>query len=262
MALNQVINTRVIDHENKGELLNVAAMTLSNAATLDAHPIRKGEFDVEVTRLDSAIAGLHSFHVHVDSTSADLAAAVASGTFADSKWTIGGTELRVGDILILDAATEQDSDRSWLMITANGNAADFKALGSDVDAAISSAVTTAVSTLTGDAATYTDLGLVEDKIEAMDVEIATHSITKEYAVSWGVADGEGISTATIDTSTDFGTKAVAVRILKDLGDGYYEHLSTSTLEVSSNATEVRLRTDSGSVIAATLVVEVTGVPVV
>ncbi|WFZ78492.1 hypothetical protein MQM1_09 [Aeromonas phage vB_AsaP_MQM1] len=97
---------------------------------------------------------------------------------------------------------------------------------------------------------------------ALDVDMAGHSITKEYSVVWGAPDIDGISTATIDTSTDFGTKAVDVRILKDIGGGYYEHISTSTIEISTNATSVRMRTDSGSVIAATLVVEVTGVSVV
>lgn len=261
MALNTVINTRIIDHESKGELLNVSAITLANAATVDSHPLRLGEFNTEVTRLDAAIATSHeATHAYVDTTSVDLTAALAAGSFLTDTWTFESTDIHIGDVIFLDAATEQDSDRAYLMVAATGAASDFKAFGSDIDAAIATASASAISTVTGDAATYTDLGLVEDKIVLIDADIATHSITKEYSVTWGAAV-EGISTATIDTSTDFGTKAVEVRILKDIGAGYFEHISMSTIETSSSATEVRLRTDSGSVIAATLVVEVTGVPV-
>ena len=263
MALQNVIQTRTVDHNSEGQLINVALMTLSNAAAAANHPLRKGEFDAEVTRLDSAIAALsNASAAYVDTTSLTLAESLAAATFdaANDVWVFGGsTNLKVGDVLFLDAATEQDSDRAWLMIASNGVEADFKPFGNDVDAAIAAAI----STIQGDAATYTNLGLVEDKLALIDGEIAEHSHTKEYSVTW-VDQGDGSHVATIDTSVDFGTRSVHVRILKDNSDvnGFMEHISTSSIQVESNASAVRLITDSGTIVAATLIAEVTGTPAV
>lgn len=261
MALQNVIQTRVIDHNDEGQLLNIALATLSNAAVAANQAMRKGEFDTEVTRLDSAIAALsNASSSYVDTTSLTLTESLAAATFdvVNDVWVFGGTtNLNVGDVLFLDAATEQDSDRAWLMIASNGVEADFKAFGNDVDAAIAAAV----STLKGDAVTYVNLGIVEDKLALIDGEIAEHSHTKEYTVTWA-DQGDGTHIATIDTSTDFGTRSVHVRILKDNADanGFLEHISTASIQVESSALSVRLTTDSGTIVAATLIAEVTGTP--
>lgn len=288
MALNTVYQTRTVDHESKGELLNVASITLANAAVAANEPMRKGE-------VDAALAAI-TFDNVVESAEVSLAAYVAAN----------GTGLAEGTLIVLSNAPERENRyvRRDPLISDAGTVDDFininaasnfirtdltdQYAGSDgifiddvngfigiTDSTISlaklsaevmalvdtkdAAVTTA---LTGDAATYTDLGLVEDELQALATETATHSKSIGYNVVWGAPDGDGIATAVIDTSTDFGTKSVNVRMLKDLGDGFFEHISTATVEIASNATSVRLRTDSGSVIAATHTVEVTGVPVV
>ncbi len=266
MALELNVMTRGIDFEELGSLLNVKELSLANAATTNVHPIRKGEFDTTVAALEAAIADASgASHAYVDTTNVNLTDALADGTFATGGWTFGATTLHVGDVLFLDAATEQDSDRAWLMIAANGDAGDFKAFGSDVDTAIAAAVNGVV----GDAATYTNLGLVEDKFVSVDADIAalqaaegSHTHTAEYAVTWGAPDVDGIRTATIDTSVDFGTYKVNARVLKVKAGGFYEHLSSTALVIESSDTAVRLRTDSSSIVAATLKLLVSGVPAV
>lgn len=279
MALQPVLQTRIVNHNNEGELHNVALLTLTNAAVAANEPIRKAEFD-------SAIAGL-SFDNVVESTEASLADYI----------TANGTALSQGTLLYLPNAPERQNRfvRRDYAESNDGTVNDFLNInavsnfirtdltdqygGADgifiddtngfigiSDGSISSNKldATFVNTLAtkGDATTYTDLGLVEDELQAINTLVTTHSHTEAYSVTWGTPDGQGISTATIDTSADFGTADVQVRIVKDLGDGYFEHISTATIEVSSNATSVRLRTDSGAVIAASLTVFVTGTSVV
>lgn len=279
MALLNVIQTRNTDFESTGSLLNVNQITLANAAVAANEPMRKGEFD-------AAIAAL-SFDNVVESTETTLQ------LYIDAN----GTGLAEGTLLFLPNAPAREnrfvrrdptqSDLGTIADFININEASSfirtdltdQYAGSDgifiddtngfigiTDGTLTQAKLDATYEATlakvGDATTYTNLGLVEDALEAQAIEQATHAKTKEYSVTWGAADGDGISTSTIDTSTDFGTKAVIVRILKDIGGGFFEHISTSTIEVASSATAVRLRTDSGSVIASTLVVEVTGVPTV
>ena len=253
MALLQVINTRTTDYEDKGQLLNVAGLTLTNAATAANEPLRKGEFD-------AAIASL-SFDNVVESTETSLAEYV----------TANGTGLAEGTLLYLPNAPEREnrfvrrdvaeSDAGTVDDFLNINAASNFML-TDLTDVYSGADGISIDDVNGligiTDASITLAKLASDVTDAIDGK----AITKEYAISFGAPDGSGISTATIDTSTDFGTKTVSVRILKDLGDGYFEHISTSTLEVSSNATSIRLRTDSGSITSATLVAEVTGVPAV
>ena len=262
MSLDVLINTRSVDAESKGKLLNVAELTLANAASSNVHPIRKGEFDTAVAALQSAIADASgAFHAYIDTTNATLADALADGSFADGGWTFGATTLHVGDTLFLDAATQQDSDRAWQMIAANGDVGDFKAFGTDFDAAITAAVAAAVNGLAGDATVYTDLGLVEDKLDAVDVALATKGEVKHYAVTWGAADVDGVREALIDTSTDFGTHDVQVRVMKVKAGGFYEHITSSSLVIETSDSAIRLRSDSLSLTNATLHVVASGVPV-
>lgn len=289
MSLQTVYQTRTVNHEDKGELLNVAQLTLTNAAVAANEPIRKQEHD-------AAIAAL-SFDNVVESVETSLTDYIAAN----------GTGLAEGTLLILNNAPERENrfvrrdplvsdvgdENDFININAvsnfirsdltdqysgadglfiddtngfigiNDGTITLAKLAAEVMALVDTKDSDVTSALTGDAATYTNLGLVEDELESLTAETSTHSKTIEYAVAWGAADGNGISTATIDTSTDFGTKSVQVRILKDLGDGYFEHISTGdAVEVSSNTTSVRLRTDSGALLAATLSIEVTGTPAV
>lgn len=288
MALNTVYNTRTTNYEDLGQLLNVAGLTLTNAATAANEPVRKNEFDV-------ALAAI-TFDNVVESSESSLADYI----------TANGTGLAEGTFLFLTNAPDRQNRyvRRDVAISNDGTANDFinvnavadfirtdltdqysgsdgvfiddvngfigindgtltlAKLNAEVMALVDSKDAAVTTALTGDAVTYTDFGLVEDQLESINTAINTHSHTEAYSVSWSAPDGNGIATATIDTSVDFGTADVQVRIVKDLGDGYFEHISTATIEVSSNASSVRLRTDSGAVIAATLTIFVTGTPVV
>lgn len=288
MALNTVYQTRTVDHEDLGQLLNVAKITLTSAAAANDEAVRKQEFD-------AAIAAI-TFDNVVESTETSLAEYI----------TANGTGLAEGTFLFLPNAPDRQNRyvRRDVLISDDGTANDFinvnavadfiatdltdqyagsdgifiddvngfigisdgtltlAKLNAEVMALVDTKDAAVTAALTGDATTYTNLGLVEDELESINLAITTHSHTEAYAITWGAPDGEGISTATIDTSADFGTADVQVRIVKNLGDGYFEHLSTATIEVSSNATSVRLRTDSGAIIAATLTLFVTGTPVV
>lgn len=253
MSLNQVINTRSTDYEDKGQLLNVAGLTLTNAAVAANEPVRKGEFDAGIAAL--------SFDNVVESTEASIADYV----------TANGTGLSEGTLLILSNAPERLNRwvRRDYAVSNDGTVNDFINVNpdsgftaADLDAEYDGSDGVFIDATNGFIG-ISQGGLQFDRLNAAaQAEVTSRSKTIEYAVVWGAADGNGISTATVDTSSDFGTRSVNVRILKDLGDGYCEHISTSTIEVASNSISVRLRTDSGSIIAATHVIEVTGVPVV
>lgn len=261
--LSPVINTRGIDFEGLAGLSNVTKIQLTQAATSANEVLRKGEFDTEVTRLDAAIiSATEVSHSYVDTTSADLPTALAAGTFNEGAWEFGNVSLHIGDVLFLDAAIQQDSDRAWLMIGNAGVAQDFKPFGSDVDAAVNAAKDAAISTLKGTANLYPDLGAVESKLNATDTVLAGKAKSLEYSVNWGVADGDGVYTATVSTNADFGTKNVHVAVLKDQGDGFFEHLPAGSIEVASSTSAVRLRTTSSTFAVSGIVVVVTGTPVI
>lgn len=276
--LNTVLNTRPIDFESKGKLLNVANLTLANAAVAANEPMRKGEFD-------AALAAL-SFDQVVESTEVSLQAYIdASGTglaegtllylpnapTRQNRWVRRDTAISdagtIADFININEVssfirtdlTDQYAGSDGLFIDdTNGfiGITDGAVLPAKLDATFVASLATQ-----GEATVYTDLGLVETELQAQAAEQATHAKAKEYAIVWGAPDGDGIATASIDTSTDFGSSAVIARMVKDLGDGFYEHISSSTVEIASNATMVRLRTDSGSIMAATHLLQVTGVPV-
>lgn len=287
MALPNVYQTRIVDHEELGQLVNVAKLSLANAAVANNEAVRKQE-------LDAAIAAI-TFDNVIESTETSLADYI----------TANGTGLAEGTFLFLPNAPDRQNRfvRRDTAISNDGTANDFinvnavadfirsdltdqysgsdgvfiddvngfigisdgtlrlAKLNSEVMELVDTKDAAVTSALTGDATTYTDLGLVEDELESLAAETATHSKTVEYAVTFGAPDGEGVATATIDTSADFGTKSVIVRILKDSGDGFFEHISTgSALVVSSSATQVKVETTSTAMIAATLTAEVTGTP--
>lgn len=277
MALQPVIQNRDIDFESDKSLINVFSVTLANAAVAANEPVRKAEFDAELAAI--------SFDNVVESAETSLADYI----------TANGTGLAEGTLLVLANAPDRENRfvRRDPATSNDGTANDFINInaasnfirsdltdhysGSDglfidgvngfigiSDGAVTQAKLDATYEATiakkGDAETFTDLGLVEDELQAIATEQATHSKSKEYPVVFGAPDGSGESTALIDTSADFGTKSVTVRVLKDVGGGFFEHVSTSSLIVESSATAVRLRTDSGSITSAALTVEVTGVP--
>lgn len=287
MALNTVYNTRTTDYEDLGQLLNVAKLSLTSPAAANDDAVRKQEFD-------AAIASI-TFDNVVESSETSLAdyitangTGLAEGTFLflpnapdrqnryvrrDVATSNDGTANdfinvnAVADFIRSDLTDQYSGSDGIFIDDVNGfigisdGTLALDKLNAEVMALVDSKDADVVSALTGDAATFTDLGLVEDELQSINSAITTHSHTESYSVTWGAPDGDGIATATIDTSTDFGTADVQVRIVKNLGDGYFEHISTATIEVATNATSVRLRTDSGSVIASTLTVFVTGTPV-
>jgi hypothetical protein len=272
MTLEVVLNSRSVDAESKGKLLNLAELTLVNAASANNHAVRKGEFDTAVSDLNAAISAVHGAHaVHVDTTSADLATSLAGATFAVDAWAFGATELHVGDVLVLDAATEQDSDRAWIMVAANGVAADFKAFGSDVNAAINTARDAAISTIRNGSG-YSDLADAEIAVADVVADVATNTAaissantaiaakadTNHYSVVWGAADGDGVREALIDITGDFASHDISVRVLKEKAGGFYEHITSGSLVIETSDAAIRLRSDSISLTNATLHVVVIG----
>ena len=103
--LNEMLLGRNLNGEQIAEILNIAKLTLANAAVAVDEPIRKGEYDTAAAVVDgrlTAVEGsaLHLDAVYIDETSVDLATAVAAATYADGVWTFSTQELSEGDLLI------------------------------------------------------------------------------------------------------------------------------------------------------------------
>ncbi|QXN67708.1 hypothetical protein [Vibrio phage VP41s3] len=255
---NQVLG-RNLDAESVAKILNVAQLTLSNAATAANEPLRKGEFDTAYNDHESRIAAMEgsSMHldaVYVDTTSPDLATALAAGSHSGDEWTFGGKVLSEGDLLILNAATQQDEARSWVHNGGSaGDATDFTALASDIDAAIQSAVDSVI----GDAAVeYNTLGKIEDKHIALDARVTTAEgeidtlqtemplrpeLKVATAVSW-TDNGDGTYTASV--SNPFPSTEVHVQIQSDAGAGAWTYHFAPEFDMSVNATNVEISTSS------------------
>lgn len=248
-----------LDFESTAKALNIAQLTLSNAAGSDAEPIRKQEYDVDVTDLQTRVTSLENNsglieHVHVDTTSADLATALAAGSYANDVWTFGTDELTTGDLLVLTAATQQDSDRSWIMNGTNlGTTADFTALGTDIDAAIQAAI----SGVVGDAATdYNTLGKLEDKHIALDTRVGTaesdittlesdvalRPIHRVIAGSF-VDNGDGTYTATL--AHPYNNTALMYVAQTEVVEGTWDYVALTDVDVTT--TQLIVNTNSVSI---------------
>lgn len=263
---------RDLDGSNVVSILNIKSLTLANAAATNVEPIRKQEFDASVTALQNQITSItndpsYKSVVYVDTTSTDLATALAAGTHDGSVFTLGGKQIGAGDIVILNAATEQDSDRAWVHTGGTaGTVADFEPFGSDVDAAIQAVATQ----LIGSATTYTDLGLVETKlnehegeITAIQTSIASHAEQRVFtalAADW-VDNGDGSYTLTVPHT--YNTSAVMFQVQTDLGSGTW-HFEDVGVTLDADITNAHFEFNTLSTDAATHGVRViaTGIPVI
>lgn len=260
-VLDPIVMGRDLDFEGARKLINVGGMTLATAATAANEPLRKGEFDTSVSGLQSSInaldaALLNKCKVVRDSTHTDLAGVLAAGSFAAGKWTIDGHILDEGDLIIIVNATDP-VHRSWVMNGGTaGTAADFDYFGGDISALI----TAAKATLVGDATVYTNLGAVEDKLDAVDTALALKAVSKVYSNKTFTEAG-GIYSMGINTSTDFGTPYMNVSAFKPLSGGAFQELNDDEFIVTCTASTITLRTMSGTVGAMTLDVVVQGLKV-
>lgn len=275
--LDPQILGRNLDGESRAEILNIAKLTLSNAAAATGEAVRFDEYNTAVTGLDTRLttvenSNMHLDAVYVDTTSADLAAALATATWnaVDEQWEFpGGINLATGDLLILNAATQQDSDRSWVMNnTKGGTAADFTALDSDIDAAIAAAI----ASLKGDAAAdYDTLGKIEDKHIALDARVTTaegeidtlqteQALRPELRTFSGTFTGpvDGVYTATV--AHTFNSTKLHIELQHDEGAGVWEYVDSSigyTTKVTT--TNIEVQTESSTLAASTLRLVVTGI---
>lgn len=253
--------SRDLNAEGSAKIINLARLTVSNAASANDDVVRKLEYDIDVSDLQSRVTSIensagHIDAVYVDTTSADLNTAISAATYdaGTGHWTFDGKELSVGDILILNNATEQDSDRAWILNGANtGSSADFTAMGSDVDAAISAAVAAVV----GDAANaFNTLGKIEDQhvalaervtteeanVDALETEMSVRPIHSVLTGSF-VDNGDGTYTATINHS--YNNTALNIQVQENVS-GEWKYVSDLEVDVSVTTTQFTLETSSAT----------------
>lgn len=274
--LNPQVIGRSLDGEGRAEIINIAKLTLSNAAASAGDVVRFAEYDADVTALQNRVDTLESHEgmidqIYVDTTSADLATAVAAGTFDGTAktWTFDGKVLTTGDVLILNNATEQDSDRTWILNGTNGGTvADFTAMGSDIDAAI----TAAIAALKGDAANAFDtLGKIEDQhialadhvttaegeIDVLQAGQALRPELRTFTGTFGAPDVDGVYTATIPHS--FNSTKLHIELQNDLG-GAWEYVDSAVgFVVKVDAVNIVVTTESSTLASHSLRAVVTGI---
>lgn len=262
--LNAQVLGRDLDAEGIAKILNVAQLTLSGAASAANEPMRKGEFDTAVGSLDTRLtavegSAMHLDAVHVDTTSPDLVTALSTGSFADGIWTFGGKQLSEGDLLILNAATEQDEARSWVLNgSATGTAADFTALASDIDAAIQEAVNSVVGTATN---AFNTLGKAEAAYNALAVHVSDAEndidilqsqmpLRPEFkaatAASW-TDNGDGTHTASI--VNPYNSTEVQVQVQTDAGSGTWEYVFSPAFDMDITNSAIEITTNSTTMAA-------------
>lgn len=256
--LSNVIVGRTLDGNGASALLNFSQLTLTQPASGNNDAVRFTEYNTAVTNLQNqitTIANDPSFKssVYVDTVSPDLITAVSNATYNnDGTFTFGTTVIGAGDIVILNNADEQDSDRAWVHNGGTaGNVDDFSAFGSDVDAAIQAVKTE----ILGSAATYTDLGLVETELDSLGLRVSTvennivnHAASEVLtfpANAW-VDNGDGTFTITIGHT--FNSSAIGFQIQEDNGDGTWQYVSDGlSVDVSVSDTQFVIVTGSASV---------------
>lgn len=260
--LNAQVLGRDLDAEGIAKILNVAQLTLSGAATAANEPMRKGEFDTAVTGLDSRLtavegSSMHLDAVYVDTVSPDLVTALSTASYADGVWTFGGSkELSEGDLLILNAATEQDEARSWIHNGGtSGTAQDFTALASDVDAALQAAVngviggaSNAYNTLGKAEALHTQLetrvGTAETDIDALQAQMPLRPEFKSAIASAWNDNGDGTFTAGV--SNPYNSTEVQIQVQTDSGSGSWEYVFAPAFDMDISTSAIEITTNSAS----------------
>ncbi len=285
--LNTNILGRNLDGENRAEILNIAKLTLSNAAASAFEVMRKQEFDDGVAGLDSRLTAVETSNLHIDSvyvdeTSADLVTALAEAgvvwNAGTSHWDFpGGIELATGDLLILNAAAEEEH-RSWVMNNVKGGTvADFTPLGSDIDSSIDAAI----AALKGDAAPeYDTLGKIEDVIIANKTATDTAQNSLDGRVTLAEADIDSLQTAQalrpefkthsgtftqngsiyeLEFTNPYNTSAITVGVQSDESLGSWHVLSDDEVDIHVTDALISVTTGSSSVGAHTLRVLMNGI---
>ncbi|WRQ13107.1 hypothetical protein [Vibrio phage vB_VpM-pA2SJ1] len=260
---NQVLG-RNLDAEGTAKILNLAQLTLTNAAANDNEPLRKVEFDTSFNALDSRLtavegSSMHLDAVYVDTTSPDLNTALSNGSYADGVWTFGSKELSEGDLLILNAATEQDEARSWVHNGGtSGTAQDFTALASDIDAAIQSAVNAVIGTASN---AYNTLGKAEalntqlttrvtdaeNEIDVLQAQVPTKAEFKTAITSAWTDNGDGTYTAGV--ANPYNSTEVSVQVQADLGNGSWQYRFAPEFDLSISTNAVEIMTTSATLAA-------------
>ena len=182
--------------------------------------------------------------------------------------------------LFLNAATDQDSDRSWVVNHKKlGTIADFTPLNSDIDAALAAAI----SSLKGDAAAeYDTLGKVEDVIIAnkvisddadaalaarLDLEepkiIALEAgieLRPEFKVQSDVFTQNG-SNYELEFANPFNSTEVQIQVQSDESLGSYHALTGTEVDIHVTASLIAVTTQSPTIGGHTVKVLMSGIVV-
>lgn len=263
-----------LGHDLKAEgvasILDLKQLTLSNAASDVNDAVRLQEFTSEIDNIQSqvdAISGDQTriSHVHVDETSADLATALAAGSYdgVNHQWTFGSTVIGVGDVIILQAAADP-KDRTWIHNGGEaGSVADFSHLNSDVEALVNAGVQSVLDALragvpeAGDTLdklytlilsvqTAVDghtvrLDAIDVAIDNLEAEVATKADAFHAAVTFAPhASLVGVYECVV--ANPVGSHRVTVTLDQEVGGGVYAELDKTAYELLKSDAELTFRT--------------------
>lgn len=240
MSLEQVLGFN-LNGEGVASLLNIKALSLANAATEAEQAVRLGEMNSAIATVQAQIDTLSTNHtriseVHVDSSSATLAAALALGTYDSDAhtWTFpDATVVGEGDVIILQAATDP-KDRTWIHAGGvTGTIADFEHLNSDVEALVDAGVIAVTAALrdgvpnAGDTLNklYTlitsldarvgnleaELGVLGTTVDALAADVAGKADVFQTPITFLPSGTAGIYEATVANPSGNATAVVALK---------------------------------------------------
>lgn len=273
MSLEQVLGFN-LNGEGVASLLNIKALSLSQAATADEQAVRLGEMNTAISAVQTQIDNMNSNHtriseVHVDSASADLATALSLGTYDSSAhtWTFpDATVIGEGDVIILQAAADA-KDRTWLHAGGTaGSTADFEHLNSDVEALVNAGVDTVMNALRAGVPTagdtlnklYTlitsldstvsglasDLADLDSTVNTLAADVAGKADVFQQTVTFAPSGTSGIYEATVANPS--GNPDAIVALKQEVSEGVMTTVASTAYTDLVSASNVTIRTMSPS----------------
>lgn len=269
---------RSLDAEGSAQILNLAKLTIVGAATSANEPMRKQEYDADITAITDRLTAVetsaaHIDNIYVDTTSLNLAESIATASFANGIWTFpGNVALTTGDLLKLNAATNQDSDRLWIIKNnPQGTISDFEQLGIDVDVVIQSYIdgvlggaTNAFNTLGKAEAAHNALAdhmvTAEGNISLINTELAVRGEYKTLSIASWTDNGDGTYSAS--GSNPFSTTEVSVMVQSDLGSGKWQYRFPPEYDITVTTSTIELVTASATLAGAGVKLLMTAIEVI
>lgn len=285
MSLEQVLGFN-LNGEGVASLLNIKALSLSQAATEAEQAVRLGELNTAIAAVQTQIDNINSNHtriseVHVDSSSADLATALALGTYDSGAhtWTFpDATVIGEGDVIILQAAADP-KDRTWIHAGGTaGSAADFEHLNSDVEALVDAGVVAVTDALRGGvveagdtlAKLYTliqsldttvagvasDLADLDTTVDALASDVAGKADVFQEQITFAPSGTSGIYEATIANPS--GNAGALLALKQEVSTGVMTTVPSTAYTDVVSAANITLRTMSPSMNGETYAVVIEG----